>query len=273
MLYVNDRHLTNILDETDAGVLTSAMSLALHLATVDPGLFGCLVRPVVSILKRLDIDRSFSADYLYYRISSPWLQVKCLRFLQLYNIPEDRNQQKILTDCLNEMLSKDPASAEHANLFNTINSILMDAVDLVINYGPDLAGMHELAVNWLGKFIQMEDPNARYLGLDAMIRFAKQHGAMEIREHQNSVIASLKDTDISIQKRALELLYVMADDSNAEISVSELCGMLETANSTIKEEMVVKIALIAEAHSKAGEEKLRWYIDTIISVILKAGKY
>jgi len=273
VVHIN-RHLTHILEESDAGVLTSAMSLALNLANASPDLFSCLVRPVVSILDRLVIARSWSTDYLYYRISSPWLQIKCLRFLQLYNIPEDRAQQKMLTDCLTDMLSKDTANAEHANLFNTLNSILMDAVDLVINYGPEvLAGMHEQAVSWLGKFIQMEDPNARYLGLDAMIRFAKQHGPSEIREHQNAVIASLKDSDISIQKRALELLYVMSDDSNAEVTVTELCAMLETASSTIKEEMVVKIALIAEAHSRVGDSKLRWYIDTIISVVLRAGIY
>lgn len=42
-----------------------------------------------------------------------------------------------------------------------------------------------------------------------MIRFVKQHGSAEIREHQKAVIASLMDADISIRKRALELLYVM----------------------------------------------------------------
>ena len=88
----------------------------------------------------------------------------------------------------------------------------MDAVDLVIMYGPDVnAPMHEMAVNWLGRFIDMKDANTRYLGLDAMVRFVKQHGSNEIREHHAAVVASLSDLDISIRKRALELLYVMTD--------------------------------------------------------------
>jgi AP-2 complex subunit alpha len=43
-----------------------------------------------------------------------------------------------------------------------------------------------------------------------------------IKKHQSQIITSLKDPDISIRRRALDLLYGMCDVSNAKDIVEEL---------------------------------------------------
>ena len=167
--------MERILEENDLGLLNSAMSLALYFANHKPEAFGNLVKQVISILDRLIITRSCASDYLYYRIPCPWLQCKCLKFLQLYTFPNDKIQSATLVTVLKDILSKSAENAESVNMANTINCILMDAVDLVILYGPDVnSEMHEQAISWLGRFIDMKDPNTRYLGIDAMIRYVKQ---------------------------------------------------------------------------------------------------
>jgi AP-2 complex subunit alpha len=63
----------------------------------------------------------------------------------------------------------------------------------------------------------------------------------------------------------------MTDSSNAQETVAELCANLDQVDSLIKEDMVVKIALISETHASKNSSMLRWYIDTIIAIILAAG--
>jgi AP-2 complex subunit alpha len=52
--------------------------------------------------------------------------------------------------------------------------------------------------------------------------------------------------------------------------VGELIHTLETTDSTMKEEMVVKIAILAE---KFSNDNLKWYVDVMVQVVLLAGDY
>ena len=269
------RHLERMLQEDDVGFINSCMSLAIEFAKEAPAQYECLVGPVVSILDRLvSVGKGVSNDYLYYRIACPWLQVKCLQFLQMYSYPNDNNLGETLSTALGNMMKRDAESAETNNAGNTINCILLEAAELIINYGPDVVTqLHEHALNRLGQFIEVKDANTKYLGLGSMIKYVKQHGSSEIRDHLSSVLDSLKDSDISIQKKALELLYVMSDATNAEHIVNELCNFLDEADSVMKEDMVIKIALITENNAKGSQHQMQWYIDTILKVLLGAGDY
>lgn len=121
----------------------------------------------------------------------------------------------------------------------------------------------------LGRFIAVKDPNIRYLGLDAMTRMAKLDGSEAVQMHQSTVLESLKDTDISVRKRALNLVYVLTDRSNAQTIVADLLSHLAEADSAMKEDIVVKIAILAEKFAT----DLRWYVNTMVQVILVAGDF
>ena len=47
------------------------------------------------------------------------------------------------------------------------------------------------------------------------------------------------ERDVSVRQRAVDLLYAMCDKNNAEEIVSEMLTYLETADYSIKEEMVI----------------------------------
>lgn len=104
-----------------------------------------------------------------------------------------------------------------------------------------------MGAHLLGRFILSKETNVRYLGMDTMAHLAARSESLEpVKKHQETVIYSLKDRDISVRRRALDLLYSMCDNSNAKVIVGELLKYLAIADYTLREEMVLKIAILTE---------------------------
>ena len=74
---------------------------------------------------------------------------------------------------------------------------------------------------------------------------------------------------MSVRQRAADLLYAMCDRSNAQAIVGEMLSYLETADYSIREEMVLKVAILAEKYAT----DYSWYVDTILMLIRVAGDY
>ena len=165
------------------------------------------------------------------------------------------------------------------------------------------------ACNQLGQFLNHRETNLRYLALESMCLLAtsefsheavKKHQVSEsifesswTRPHhyyfpQETVINALKtERDVSVRQRAVDLLYAMCDRSNSEEIVLEMLTYLETADYSIREEMVLKVrsevvyaripanspvcqvAILAEKYAT----DYKWYVDVILNLIRLAGDY
>lgn len=122
----------------------------------------------------------------------------------------------------------------------------------------------------LGKFIQSKETNVRYLGLEAMTHFAARAETLDpIKRHQSIIIGSLRDRDISVRRKGLDLLYSMCDPSNAQPVVNELLRYLQTADFAIREEMVLKVAILTEKYAT----DVQWYVDISLRLIAMAGDH
>jgi AP-2 complex subunit alpha len=55
-----------------------------------------------------------------------------------------------------------------------------------------------------------------------------------------------QDVDVSIRRRALDLLFTMCDQSNSSDIVHELLKYLTVTEFSMREELVLKIAILAE---------------------------
>merc|ERR1719412_624103 len=85
-----------------------------------------------------------------------------------------------------------------------------------------------------------------------------------VKKHQETVINALKtERDVSVRQRAVDLLYAMCDRTNAEEIVLEMLAYLETADYSIREEMVLKVAILAEKYAT----DYKWYVDVILNLI------
>lgn len=259
-----------LLDDKDIGVLNSVMSLLVGLGSQNSVVLEPVVNFVILVLSRLAVGRHCSLEYLYYNLPCPWLQVKCLRFLQFYKVRDvDYEHLETLYDILRKILIK-PDLSESENKNNARYSILFEAISLTISFGYDApADLRDHVGALLGRFIGVKDANIRYLGLEAMTRLAKSDGPKRAQAHQDIVLESLRDGDVSVRRRALDLIFVLVDETNSEEVVGELVASLASAPSAIKEDMVVKIAILAEKYSPGN----KWYIDTMVSVILAAGDF
>jgi AP-2 complex subunit alpha len=272
-----DRFIS-ILKDMNISVVQAAMSLILGLATTNAALFEPLVPHVILMLQFLVIQRQAEPGYLYYKIPSPWLQVKCLRFLQLYKLPEGNangteyestDSLGVLYTCLQRIFSA-TENTENLNKSNAEHAVLFEAINLIMCYGEDVkASLRDQSLAALGRFINIKDANIRYLGLDALIRLAQLRGSGSVQTYQEVVLESLKDLDISVRKRALELIFAMTDRNNAEYVVGELVTNLAIAETAMKEDFVVKIAILAEKYPTTWN----WYVDTLLKAILVAGDF
>lgn len=124
------------------------------------------------------------------------------------------------------------------------------------------------AANFLGANLSQENPNMRYLTLEAMSHLSGP-ALDQVKKYQNVILESLKDNDVSIRMRALGLLYVICDKTNAKEIVQELLNYLHIAQYQMREEMVLKIAVLAETYAPS----LEWYVDVILRLIRNAGDF
>jgi AP-2 complex subunit alpha len=90
-----------------------------------------------------------------------------------------------------------------------------------------------------------------------------------IKRHQNIIIGSLRDRDISVRRKALDLVYSMCDTSNAQPIVNELMRYLTSADYSIREEMVLKIAILTEKYATEAQ----WYVDVSLRLLALAGDH
>lgn len=79
----------------------------------------------------------------------------------------------------------------------------------------------------------------------------------------------LQEVDISVRRRALDLLYRMCDKDTAREIIEELLDYLGTADVAIKDELVLKIAILAERFLTGT----KLYIDVILQLVSIAGDY
>ncbi|KAF8898739.1 adaptin N terminal region-domain-containing protein [Infundibulicybe gibba] len=234
--------IVSIMDDQDLGVVICVTSLVMALAQDHLDAYAVCYTKAVDRLHRLVIEHEYSATYAYYKVPSPWLQVKLLRLLQHYPPSEDPTIRSIL----------------HQVLQTTMNNSAEPSSPLVTT----------AAVLWPVHLFQRT--NVRYLGLDTMAHLAARADSLDpIKRHQSTIIFSLRDKDISVRRRALDLLYSMCDIDNSELIVGELLRYLKVADYALREEMVLKIAILTEKYASS----YKWYVDTILQLISAAGDH
>lgn len=190
------------------------------------------------------------SDYYYYSAPAPWLQIKLLKFLQYYGVPTDKTQITSLNAVLSRIIAGTAAS-ESINKSNADHALLFEAVNLIVHQGlTSDEKLRNQALTLLGRFISVREPNIRYIGLQTMARLAQLEGNEAIKKHEATVLTNLKDADISVRRRALDLLFVMCDKNNTKSIVGELVTYLEVADAGIREELVMKIAIVAEKYAQ-----------------------
>lgn len=214
---------------------------------------------LVRHLKAL-VTTGYSPEYDVSGITDPFLQVKILRLLRLLG-----KNNAAASEAMNDVLAQVATNTEASK--NVGNSILYETVLTILEIEAE-NGLRVMAINILGKFLGNRDNNIRYVALNTLNKVVSMD-TNAVQRHRNIIIDCLRDGDISIRRRALELSYALINESNVRVLTRELLAFLEVADNEFKLGLTTQICLAAEKFAP----NRRWHIDTELRVLKLAGNY
>ncbi|GLI78051.1 clathrin associated protein complex large subunit [Penicillium ochrochloron] len=257
-----------LLGDRNHGVLLCGLTFAIDLCEAEEEeegpegvieVFRPLAGGLVRALKGLTTS-GYAPEHDVSGITDPFLQVKILRFLRVLG-RGDAATSELINDILAQVATNTDSSK------NVGNSILYEAVLTILDIEAD-SGLRVLGVNILGKFLSNKDNNIRYVALNTLNKVV----AIEpnaVQRHRNTILECLRDPDISIRRRALDLSFMLINESNVRVLVRELLAFLEVADNEFKPVMTTQIGIAADRFAP----NKRWHLDTILRVLKLAGNY
>jgi AP-2 complex subunit alpha len=261
------KDIVNVMDDKNLGVAHAATCLVLALSQQDPDAYAQCVTKAIMKLTSIVVGGEFDPVYLYYKIPAPWLQVKLLRLLQYYPSPQSPELIPILERLMRKLLEYASTHPKNYNQANTVYSVVVEAMNYLIHLDPYSELIQESG-KILGQFLESKDTNMRYLALETMAHIASTGDPLQtLARYQLTVLRSLSDKDISIRRRALDVLYSTCTPENCREIVQELLNYLAEADYEFQEELVLKIAILSEKFVS----EYTWYVDVILKLITTAG--
>lgn len=186
------------------------------------------------------------------------MQVKIIRLLRLLGKGDSE-----ASEAMNDMLANVATNTDSTK--NVGNAILYETVLTVLEIEAE-SSLRIMAINILGKFLSNKDNNIRYVALNTLNKVVTID-TNAVQRHRSTILDCLRDGDISIRRRALELSYALVNDSNVRVLTRELLAFLEVADSEFKLGLTTQICQAAERFAP----NKRWHIDTVLRVLKLVG--
>ena len=67
-----------------------------------------------------------------------------------------------------------------------------------------------------------------------------------VQRHTNTIVACLNDSDVSIRRRALDLVYALVTKDTVRPLVREMLAFLATADHEVRPDLTTKICTVTE---------------------------
>ncbi|XP_024987420.1 AP-1 complex subunit gamma-2-like isoform X1 [Cynara cardunculus var. scolymus] len=255
--------VASLLKEKHHGVLLTAMQLCADLCILSEEALEYFKKRctegLVKVLKDA-VNSPYAPEYDISGIADPFLQIRLLRLLRILG-----HGDADASDCMNDVLAQVATKTESNK--NAGNAILYECVETILSI-EDSGGLRVLAINILGRFLSNRDNNIRYVALNMLMKAISVDG-QAVQRHRATILECVKDSDASIRKRALELVYLLVNESNVKPLTKELIDYLEVSDQDFKGDLTARICSIVE---KLSPDKL-WYIDQMLKVLCEAGNY
>ncbi|CAF3503997.1 unnamed protein product [Adineta steineri] len=252
--------IRSLLSEKNHGVLLTATALIIEMCKQNSQalqIFRKLVPNLVRILKNL-IMSGYSPEHDVSGISDPFLQVHLLRLMRILG----RNDIEA-SETMNDILAQVSTNTENSK--NVGNAILYETVLTIMDIKSE-SGLRVLAVNILGRFLLNNDKNIRYVALNTLLRVVHaDHNA--VQRHRATIVECLKDADVSIKRRAMELCFALINSNNIRTMINEMLTFLGTCEPEFKADCTSNMFLAMERFSPSK----RWHVDQMIKVLTTAG--
>lgn len=124
------------------------------------------------------------------------------------------------------------------------------------------SGLRVLGINILGRFLLNTDKNIRYVALTTLLKTV-QADYNAVQRHRTTIVECLKDPDVSIRKKAMELCFALINENNIKTMSKELILFLEKTDLEFKSVCSSNLCISAEKHAPDP----KWHIDTVIKIL------
>ncbi|XP_039141706.1 AP-1 complex subunit gamma-2-like [Dioscorea cayenensis subsp. rotundata] len=252
-----------LLKEKHHGVLIAGVQLCTDLCKASTEALQYLRKNCTdgSIRILRDVSNSpYAPEYDISGITDPFLHIRVLKLMRMLG-QGDADASEYMNDILAQVATKTESNK------NAGNAILYECVETIMGIEAT-SGLRVLAINILGRFLSNRDNNIRYVALNMLMK-AFTVDPQAVQRHRSTILECVKDSDASIRKRALELVYLLVNETNVQPLTKELIDYLEVSEQEFKEDLTAKICSIIEKYSP---DKL-WYIDQMLKVLSEAGNY
>lgn len=252
-----------LLKEKHHGVLIAGVQLCTDLCRASLDALGYLRKNCtegsVRILRDVS-NSSYAPEYDISGITDPFLHIRILKLMRMLG-QGDADASESFNDILAQVATKIESNK------NAGNAILYECVETIMGIEAT-GGLRVLAINILGRFLSNRDNNIRYVALNMLMKSVVVD-SQAMQRHRTTILECVKDSDASIRKRALDLVYLLVSDTNVKPLIKELIDYLEVSDEEFKGDLTEKICSIVERFSS---EKL-WYIDQMLKILSEAGNH
>ncbi|XP_032239226.2 AP-1 complex subunit gamma-1 isoform X2 [Nematostella vectensis] len=252
----------SLISERNHGVLLTGITLVTVMCKLNTETLQHFKRHVPTLVKTLKnlIMSGYSPEHDVSGISDPFLQVQIIRLLRILGKDDEETSEQ-----MNDVLAQVATNTETSK--NVGNAILYETVLTIMDIKSE-SGLRVLAINILGRFLLNNDKNIRYVALNTLLRTV-QADYNAVQRHRSTILDCLKDPDISIRRRAIELSFALVNSSNIRGMMKELISFLDKADEEFKSYVTSNIFEVADKYSPSK----RWHIDTMMKVLTTAGNF
>lgn len=166
---------------------------------------------------------------------------------------------------MNDILAQVATNTETSK--NVGNAILYETVLSIMDIKSE-SGLRVLAINILGRFLLNNDKNIRYVALNTLLKTV-HIDTSAVQRHRSTILECLKDPDVSIRRRAMELSFALVNSQNIRTMMKELVVFLEKSDAEFKGTCSSGIVLAAERFAP----NKRWHLDTLLKVLVAVSHY
>ena len=273
----------DLITDSNMGVANCAVTFIQGILESSEEVAGPLSRVpanCIAVLERIIMHKSTEVDYIYYSVPAPWLQTKLIRLLQYFPRPEAH-----LLDRAVRILEKIQSATDRVladaqthqrqrgtqNRCNAMNAVLAEVVSLVIQW--DCRSLLDPCQKTLKAFVKdRKEANLRYMGLALTARLSfcnniEARYTQHIEDLQQEIFLALEDPDVSIRKKALELLYTTCTRQTAREIIDRFTEYIPHTEATFRADLVLVIAALAEKYCTDNA----WYCEALLHLLQAAG--
>lgn len=230
-----------------------------------------LVPELLSILQNLN-TKNIEPEYDIQGTSDPFLQCELLYTLRLFfqvcandSISEIDQYVNKFGDLLTQIATNTDGSK------NCGQAILYEAARTIFSLNMDQP-LRVLGINILGKFLSDKDNNSKYVGLNTLLHVVPQEPAA-VQRHRKFISRCLRDPDISIRRRALELSFAILNEANIKELVDELVEFLKKASDDDRSLVAFTVENLVRAFDLNPGVDQNWKLETLVTVLKLVGAF